>query len=29
VLCVGGSWVTGGTMAEIEMKARAANALRG
>jgi len=28
VLCVGGSWVTGGTMAEIEMKARAANALR-
>ncbi|MBC3941455.1 bifunctional 4-hydroxy-2-oxoglutarate aldolase/2-dehydro-3-deoxy-phosphogluconate aldolase [Sphingomonas albertensis] len=29
VLCVGGSWVTGGTMAEIEIKARAANALRG
>ena len=29
VLCVGGSWVTGGTMAEVEMKARAANALRG
>lgn len=28
VLCVGGSWVTGGTMAEIEIKARAANALR-
>ena len=29
VLCGGGSWVTGGTMAEIEIKARAANALRG
>ena len=29
VLCVGGSWVTGGTMAEVELKARAANALRG
>ena len=29
VLCVGGSWVTGGTMAEVEAKARAANALRG
>jgi len=28
VLCVGGSWVTGGTMAEIEAKARAAAALR-
>jgi len=28
VECVGGSWVTGGTMAEVEMKARAANALR-
>lgn len=28
VRCVGGSWVTGGTMAEVEMKARAANALR-
>ncbi|QNQ11191.1 bifunctional 4-hydroxy-2-oxoglutarate aldolase/2-dehydro-3-deoxy-phosphogluconate aldolase [Sphingomonas alpina] len=28
VLCVGGSWVTGGTMAEVEAKARAANALR-
>ncbi|MGY4398358.1 2-dehydro-3-deoxyphosphogluconate aldolase/(4S)-4-hydroxy-2-oxoglutarate aldolase [Sphingomonas sp. UYAg733] len=28
VLCVGGSWVTGGTMAEVEIKARAANALR-
>ncbi|TPG09605.1 bifunctional 4-hydroxy-2-oxoglutarate aldolase/2-dehydro-3-deoxy-phosphogluconate aldolase [Sphingomonas oligophenolica] len=28
VLCVGGSWVTGGTMAEIEAKARAASALR-
>ncbi|MEH3159782.1 MAG: bifunctional 4-hydroxy-2-oxoglutarate aldolase/2-dehydro-3-deoxy-phosphogluconate aldolase [Sphingomonas taxi] len=29
VLCVGGSWVTGGTMAEVETKARAASALRG
>jgi len=29
VLCVGGSWVTVGTMAEIEAKARAASALRG
>jgi 2-dehydro-3-deoxyphosphogluconate aldolase/(4S)-4-hydroxy-2-oxoglutarate aldolase len=29
VLCVGGSWVTGGTMAEVEAKARAAAALRG
>jgi len=29
VECVGGSWVTGGTMAEVEAKARAANALRG
>ncbi|CAN5529529.1 bifunctional 4-hydroxy-2-oxoglutarate aldolase/2-dehydro-3-deoxy-phosphogluconate aldolase [soil metagenome] len=29
VLCVGGSWVTGGTMAEVEIKARAANGLRG
>lgn len=28
VECVGGSWVTGGTMAEVEMKARAAAALR-
>ena len=28
VLCVGGSWVTGGTMAEVELKARAANGLR-
>ena len=28
VLCVGGSWVTGGTMAEIEAKARAAAGLR-
>ena len=28
VLCVGGSWVTGGTLAEIEAKARAAAALR-
>ncbi|MFA6115088.1 MAG: bifunctional 4-hydroxy-2-oxoglutarate aldolase/2-dehydro-3-deoxy-phosphogluconate aldolase [Sphingomonas sp.] len=27
VLCVGGSWVTGGTVAEIEAKARAAAAL--
>ena len=27
VLCVGGSWVTGGTMAEVEAKARAATAL--
>ena len=24
VLCVGGSWITGGTMAEVEAKARAA-----
>ncbi|RZF66554.1 bifunctional 4-hydroxy-2-oxoglutarate aldolase/2-dehydro-3-deoxy-phosphogluconate aldolase [Sphingomonas populi] len=29
VLCVGGSWVLGGTPAEIEAKARAAMALRG
>jgi 2-dehydro-3-deoxyphosphogluconate aldolase/(4S)-4-hydroxy-2-oxoglutarate aldolase len=29
VECVGGSWVTGGTMAEVEMKARAAAGLRG
>ncbi|KQU62420.1 2-dehydro-3-deoxyphosphogluconate aldolase [Sphingomonas sp. Leaf339] len=29
VECVGGSWVTGGTMAEVEAKARAAAALRG
>ncbi len=29
VECVGGSWVTGGTMAEVEAKARAASALRG
>lgn len=29
VLCVGGSWVTVGTLAEIEAKARAASALRG
>ncbi len=29
VECVGGSWVTGGTPAEIEAKARAAAALRG
>ncbi|MFG6281338.1 bifunctional 4-hydroxy-2-oxoglutarate aldolase/2-dehydro-3-deoxy-phosphogluconate aldolase [Sphingomonas sp. S6] len=28
VLCVGGSWVTGGSMAEVEAKARAASALR-
>lgn len=28
VLCIGGSWVTGGTMAEVETKARAAAALR-
>ncbi|MDP1026235.1 bifunctional 4-hydroxy-2-oxoglutarate aldolase/2-dehydro-3-deoxy-phosphogluconate aldolase [Sphingomonas sp. KR1UV-12] len=28
VECVGGSWVTGGTLAEIEAKARAASALR-
>ncbi|MEN2784822.1 bifunctional 4-hydroxy-2-oxoglutarate aldolase/2-dehydro-3-deoxy-phosphogluconate aldolase [Sphingomonas qilianensis] len=28
VLCVGGSWVTGGTMAEVEAKAKAASALR-
>ena len=27
VLCVGGSWVTGGTMAEVEAKAKAASAL--
>ena len=29
VECVGGSWVTGGTMAEVEAKARSAAALRG
>lgn len=29
VLCVGGSWVIGGTMAEVEAKARAAAALGG
>ena len=29
VLCVGGSWVTGGTMAEVEAKARAAARLAG
>jgi len=29
VECVGGSWVTGGTLAEIEAKARAAATLRG
>jgi 2-dehydro-3-deoxyphosphogluconate aldolase/(4S)-4-hydroxy-2-oxoglutarate aldolase len=28
VECVGGSWITGGTLAEVEMKARAAAALR-
>ena len=28
VECVGGSWVTGGTMAEVELKARAAAGLR-
>lgn len=28
VLCVGGSWVTGGSMADVEAKARAASALR-
>ena len=28
VLCVGGSWVTGGTMAEVEAKARAAAGMR-
>ncbi len=27
VLCVGGSWVTGGTMAEVEAKAKAASGL--
>ena len=29
VLCVGGSWVTAGSMADVEAKARAAVALRG
>lgn len=29
VLCVGGSWVTGGSMADVEAKARAAARLRG
>ena len=29
VLCVGGSWITNGTLAEIEAKARAAAALKG
>ena len=29
VLCVGGSWIAGGTMAEVEAKARAAAGLRG
>ncbi len=28
VLCVGGSWITGGTMAEVEAKARVASGLR-
>lgn len=28
VLCVGGSWITGGTLAEVEAKARAAAGLR-
>ena len=28
VLCVGGSWVTGGSMADVEAKARAASVLR-
>lgn len=28
VLCVGGSWVTGGSMADVEAKARTASALR-
>ena len=28
VLCVGGSWITGGSMADVEAKARAAAALR-
>lgn len=28
VECVGGSWITGGTMAEVEAKARAASAMR-
>ena len=29
VRCVGGSWVTGGTMAEVELKARAAAGMKG
>ena len=29
VLCVGGSWIASGTLAEIEAKARAAAAMRG
>ena len=29
VLCVGVSWVTSGTLAEIEAKARSATALKG
>ncbi|WP_230630590.1 bifunctional 4-hydroxy-2-oxoglutarate aldolase/2-dehydro-3-deoxy-phosphogluconate aldolase [Sphingomonas sp. Leaf37] len=29
VLCVGGSWVTGGSMTDVEAKARAASGLRG
>ena len=28
VLCVGGSWITGGTLAEVEAKAKAASTLR-
>ena len=28
VLCVGGSWIAGGTLAEVEAKARAAAGLR-
>lgn len=29
VLCVGGSWITGGDLAEVEMRAKGAAALRG
>ena len=29
VLCVGGSWVTGGSMTDVEAKARAASGMRG
>jgi len=28
VLCVGGSWITGGSLEEVEAKARAASALK-